>query len=347
MADKKAIMDQKAKTYDFQRGNILGADGVSLFDGKDYSDRDYFQKSLKGETVVSDPLISKITGQLTIIISAPLWDKGIPDSKVVGVVYFVPTETFLNDIVGSIKISKGSSSYILNRSGGIIADVDMEKVTNVTNTQELAKTDPGLAALAALEKGMTEGNSGFGRYNKGGVNEFLAYAPIEGTDGWSFGLKAPMTDFMGATITGIIISVILLITALTVSGIISVVLAGKIGNPVNACAERLKRLVQGDLESPVPVINNQDETGVLAGATRELVDSLKMIIGDVDHILNEMAEGSLTVSSSCESAYVGGFGGILQAMTQLQYRLRDTLLRISQSSEEVASGAEQVSAGAQ
>ena len=114
--DKKNIIDQRARTHGFQRGNILGTDGVSIFDGKDYSDRDYFQKSMKGETVISDPLISKVTGQLTIIISAPLWDKGIPDSKVVGVVYFVPTETFLNDIVANINISKGSSSYILNRS---------------------------------------------------------------------------------------------------------------------------------------------------------------------------------------------------------------------------------------
>ncbi|GLC78047.1 methyl-accepting chemotaxis protein [Lacrimispora brassicae] len=345
--DKKILMDQKAKTHGFQRGNILGTDGVSIFDGKDYSDRDYFLKSIKGETVVSDPLISKVTGQLTIIISAPLWDKGIPDTKVVGVVYFVPTETFLNDIVASIKVSKGSSSYILNRNGGIIADVDMERVTNVTNTQDLAKTDPGLAALAALEKGMTEGKSGFGRYNRGRVKDFLAYAPIEGTDGWSYGLKAPMTDFMGATMTGIVISAVLLVAALFIAGIISIVLAGKIGNPVTACAERLKRLVQGDLDSPVPEISTQDETGVLAGATRELVDGLKMIIGDVDHILNEMAEGSLTVTSTCESAYTGGFGGILQAMTQLRSGLSETLLKISQSAEEVAFGAEQVSAGAQ
>ena len=296
--DKKNIIDQRARTHGFQRGNILGTDGVSIFDGKDYSDRDYFQKSMKGETVISDPLISKVTGQLTIIISAPLWDKGIPDSKVVGVVYFVPTETFLNDIVANINISKGSSSYILNRNGAVIADVDMEKVTNGINIQDTAKTDPGLAALAALEKGMTEGKSGFGRYNR-------------------------------------------------VAGVISVVLAGKIGNPVTACAERLKRLVQGDLDSPVPEITAQDETGILAGATRELVDGLKMIIGDVDHILNEMADGSLTASSACESAYVGGFGGILQSMTQLRTRLSETLLKISHSSGEVASGAEQVSAGAQ
>jgi methyl-accepting chemotaxis protein len=117
-----------------------------------------------------------------------------------------------------------------------------------------------------------------------------------------------MIDFMGATITGIIISVILLLAALSIAGVISV---------------------------------------VLAGATQDLVDGLKMIIGDVDHILIEMAEGTLTVSSSCESAYVGEFSGILQAMTQLRSRLRNTLLRISQSSEEVASSAEQVSAGAQ
>ena len=345
--DKKNIIDQRARTHGFQRGNILGTDGVSIFDGKDYSDRDYFQKSMKGETVISDPLISKVTGQLTIIISAPLWDKGIPDSKVVGVVYFVPTETFLNDIVANINISKGSSSYILNRNGAVIADVDMEKVTNGINIQDTAKTDPGLAALAALEKGMTEGKSGFGRYNRGSVREFLAYAPIEGTDGWSFGLKAPMSDFMGATMTGIVISSVLLIAALLVAGVISVVLAGKIGNPVTACAERLKRLVQGDLDSPVPEITAQDETGILAGATRELVDGLKMIIGDVDHILNEMADGSLTASSACESAYVGGFGGILQSMTQLRTRLSETLLKNSHSSGEVASGAEQVSAGAQ
>lgn len=345
--EKKAIIDQRAKAHNFQRGNIIGTDGVSLFDGKSYADRDYFQKSLKGETVVSEPLVSKVTGQLTIIISAPLWDKGIPDTTVVGVVYFVPTETFLNDIVSSIKVSEGSSSYILNKNGSVIADVDMENVTSGINAQEIAKTDSDVAALAALEKVMSEGKSGFGRYSRGGVQEFLAYAPIDGTDGWSFGLKAPMTDFMKATLTGIIISAILLIAALAVTVTISVILARRIGDPMTACAERMKLLVQGDLDSPVPEITSQDETGVLAEATRELVTGLKMIIGDVDYLLHEIAEGNLTVSSGCESAYSGSFGGILQAMNRLQSGLRDTLLRINQSSGEVASGSQQVSAGAQ
>ncbi len=345
--EKKSIMDQRAETHGFQRGNILGNDGISIFDGKDYSDREYFQKSMNGEVAVSEPLVSKVTGKLTIVISAPLWENGIPNTKVIGVVYFIPTETFLNDIVNSIKISGGSNTYILNNSGVTIAHGDMEKVTNRENTQENAKSDSSLVPLAAIEKKMTEGKSGFGHYNKKGVKEFLAYAPIEGTDGWSIGLNAPMSDFMDSTITGTVITVVMLILSLIVAGIISVVLAGRIGNPMKACAERLKMLVQGDLDSPVPVINSRDEIGTLARATQEIVLGLKLLIEDVDYLLNEMAGGNLKVNTIYEASYVGGFGGILQSMNNLKGRLSETLLKINQSSGEVASGSEQVSAGAQ
>lgn len=41
VAEKKAIIDGRVSMHDFQRGNIIGADGISIFDGKDYSDREY------------------------------------------------------------------------------------------------------------------------------------------------------------------------------------------------------------------------------------------------------------------------------------------------------------------
>ncbi|MCD7991600.1 MAG: cache domain-containing protein [Clostridia bacterium] len=121
-ADKKAIIDQRAKTHEFQRGNILDEKGVSIFDGTDYSDRDYVQDALKGNTHISDPLLSKATGELSVIIAAPLWEGGIPDTRVVGVVYFVPRETFLNDIVSEINISEHGAAYIVNKDGMTVAD---------------------------------------------------------------------------------------------------------------------------------------------------------------------------------------------------------------------------------
>lgn len=50
--EKKAIIDERAAMHNFQRGNIIGADGISIFDGKDYSDREYVRQALQGNVFV-------------------------------------------------------------------------------------------------------------------------------------------------------------------------------------------------------------------------------------------------------------------------------------------------------
>lgn len=37
--EKRAIMDERIRMHGFQRGNIVGANGISIFDGNDYSSR--------------------------------------------------------------------------------------------------------------------------------------------------------------------------------------------------------------------------------------------------------------------------------------------------------------------
>ena len=99
-----------------------------------------------------------------VIVAAPIWKDGVPNSSVAGVVYFVPTETFLNDIVTEIKVSENAGAYILNKNGTTIAHQNMDNVRNQENTAEDAKTDASLTDLAALEKKMAAGEAGFGQY---------------------------------------------------------------------------------------------------------------------------------------------------------------------------------------
>ena len=101
LEEKRAIIDERVEMHGFQRGNIIGANGCSIFDGKDYSDREYVKQAMAGTVYVSEPLVSKITGELSIMVAAPLYQNGSRSSAIVGVVYFVPPETFLNDIVSS------------------------------------------------------------------------------------------------------------------------------------------------------------------------------------------------------------------------------------------------------
>ena len=105
-AEKRAVIDERVSMHGFQRGNIVGADGISIFDGNDYSSREYVQQAMKGNVYVSEPLVSKITGELSIMVAAPIYADGRRGGQIVGVVYFVPSETFLNDIVSSINVSE-------------------------------------------------------------------------------------------------------------------------------------------------------------------------------------------------------------------------------------------------
>lgn len=345
--EKRAVVENQALSHGLQRGNIIGLDGISILDGKDYSDRAYVKSAMKGETAVSEPLVSKITGQLSIMVSAPIWEGGVPGKKVAGVVYFVPNETFLNDIVASLQVSPNGSAYILNNAGYTIAHKNMDNVKNRENTQEDAKTDKKLKDLADLEVRMTLGESGFGRYEYGGSRKFLAFSPIEGTEGWSLAINAPTKDFTQSTVNGIIITIILMVVFLAISSYMAYRLARQIGEPVKDCAQRLRLLAEGDLDTPVHEIHTGDETQILADSARTLVQGFRLMIQDMDEMLAEMSRGNLTADSKCEEAYVGGYRGLLDSARKLSAQLSDTLRQINQSADQVSAGAEQVSAGAQ
>lgn len=344
--EKRAVVENQALSHGLQRGNIIGLDGISILDGKDYSDRAYVKSAMKGETAVSEPLVSKITGQLSIMVSAPIWEGGVPGKKVAGVVYFVPNETFLNDIVASLQVSPNGSAYILNNAGYTIAHKNMDNVKNRENTQEDAKTDKKLKDLAGLEVRMTLGESGFGRYEYGGSRKFLAFSPIEGTEGWSLAINAPTKDFTQSTVNGIIITIILMVVFLAISSYMAYRLARQIGEPVKDCAQRLRLLAEGDLDTPVHEIHTGDETQILADSARTLVRGFRLMIQDMDEMLAEMSRGNLTVDSKCEEAYVGGYRGLLDSARKLSAQLSDTLRQINQSADQVSAGAQALSQGA-
>lgn len=344
---KKEIIDQRVATHGFQQGTIIGLDGISIFDGNNYSGYKYFQEAAKGNTYVSTLGADKITGELSVTVAAPLWEGGIPNTSVVGVICFVPKEGFLNDIVRNLKLSDNGSAYILNSNGDTIAHENIANVKNAENTQKDAISDSSLKDLATMEKAMTQGLSGFGQYSYGGVTKYLAYAPINGTDGWSLGVNVPQADIMESTMKGIKITIILLVVSYVVATLIAILLAHGIANPVKACAKRLHALSEGDLKTPVPESRAKDETGQLLRATHDLVTGLNTLVGDVGYLLGNASNGNFNVYSKCEERYVGDFSGLLESVNQLTRGLSDTIAQVNEAADQVSVGADQMSDGAQ
>ena len=344
--EKRAIMDERVSMHGFQRGNIIDADGYSIFDGKDYSDREYVKQAMAGNVYVSEPLISKITGELSIMVAAPLYSGGNQGSQIVGVVYFVPQETFLNDIVSSIKVAQSSRAYMINKSGDTIADVTLETIT-VQNIEQEAKSDSSLQELAALHADMRQGKNGFGSFRSSDGNRFLAYAPVGGTDGWSVAVTALETEYLSDTYFGIIINLAVIAASILASIVVALKLSNNISGPMRACARRMKLLVEGDLSSPAPPVKGKDETAELTRSTAEMITGLNTIINDIDYLLTQMAGQNFDIQSSHHDAYVGGFQSILLSMRHLKISLSNTMRQIDASASQVSDASSQVSAGAQ
>ena len=343
---KRAIIDERVVMHGFQRGNIIGADGTSIFDGNDYSDREYVKQAMAGNVYVSEPLVSKITGELSIMVAAPLYANGNHGSTIVGVVYFVPPETFLNDIVSSIQIGDNCRAYMINKSGDTIADITLDTITT-QNIERDAQSDSSLKSRAALHAAMRQGENGFGSIQADDGPRFLAYAPVGGTDGWSLAVAAPKSNYLADTYFGILISVLVIVVSIIASIVVALKLSSNISVPMRACAERMKLLVEGDLKAPVPQTAGQDETAELTRSTAAMVEGLNTIIDDIGYLLSEMANKNFDIQSPHRDAYVGGFQSILLSMRTLKMELSGTMRQIDSSAGQVSSASGQVSTGAQ
>ena len=345
-AQKQEVIDRRVAAYGIVGGKFLNADGICEVEGKDYSDKDYFQRAMQGEVVISDPAVSE-EGKLEVTVAAPVWKNGIQNTEVTGVVCMVPQYSFLNDIVANIKVSSNGSCYILNHSGTTIAHSNPAVAEAQENTIEQAKTDSSLKAIAKLEAKMVNGESGTGSYLYGGSAKLMAYAPIPNTDGWSMAVTAPYTDFIGSTVISIIVALVIAFGAVAIGGNTARKIGKIVGTPIKLCADRLTLLAQGDLHSPMPVIDTEDETKQLANATESLAGSLNIVINDVGQLLAEMADGNFTVTADNKEYYVGDFHGLILSMRTLRDKLSSTLLDIRESVSQVSLGAAQMAETAQ
>ena len=344
---KQQYINQRVEAYGMVRGKLIGSNGICAADGTDYNEREYFKRSMQGEVVVSDPVISKTDGKLSVIISAPVYEGGDKDGEIIGVVFVVPDPEFLNDICAAISISEHSGCYLLGSTGTTIAHSNSAIAQEQKNNMELSQTDSSLKGIAKIEQQMLKGETGYGTYFRKGVYTLQAYAPIEGTNGWMVAVDAPITDFLGSVVIGIIIGAAIGVIAVTYSIYKAKQIGQRIGEPVAQCTDRIQLLAQGDLHTPAPKVETGDELQILAEATASLSDNLQQVIGDTDYLLGEMSEGNFAIVSNCREAYIGDFSGLLESIRKLNHKLSETLGEIKNAVSQVSAGAGQMADAAQ
>lgn len=149
------------------------------------ADRDYFQKAMvSGETVISDPLISRGSGQQSIVVAAPIKNGG----QVVGLMGGTVNISDLTKIVTSERVGQIGYAFMVQDDGQLIAQSNPEfKLTY----NALKEGNMSLDFHSAIRK-MIRGETGVTLSNLNNQDTYIAFAPIPNVK-WSLGVVVPET----------------------------------------------------------------------------------------------------------------------------------------------------------
>lgn len=145
----------------------------------------------------------------------------------------------------------------------------------------------------------------------------------------------------------IILMVVLIAIIIVSSKKISAIIAKSIAKPLVELERRFLSFADGDLTSPFPTSDSNDEIASLMKASHDMVEKLNTIIFDVEHLCEEMGNGNFNINSGCETSYVGDLSHLLVAIRTMNENVSSTLVEVNEAAEQVNIGANNLAEAAQ
>ena len=343
LSEKQKILNSKIKEFGFIVLNTADKNG-NIMNSQNVSSQEFFQKSIKGETYITPPMLKSNGSGTDIVISAPIWKDGLYDTEIVGVIFGVLKGEYLSEITNQITVGDTGKAYIIDKTGTTIADFNQELVNSMENSIEMAKTDKTLQAMASIEQEALKGKSDFGTVSYDGTTSLLYATPINGSDGWALGLYVDKSEFLASTYITIIICSLISLAFLVLAIFVIFKFTNKLTKPIKEMEYAVNEVAKGNYDIEISS-NTNDEIGNMAISLEKMIKTTKAIIEDTTRELEEISKGNFDIEPSIE--YVGVFKRIEDAITGINVYLSSTIGEIKTTAEQVSSGSNQVSAGAQ
>ncbi len=313
ISDNKVLSDSNATIEQKQQALTEFSSGIefvwlSLYttDGKYYcgdsnSPKDISNTALfQGIKATENLMVSDTEytdNQLQIIIGAPV--KGEND-----VLYYVVGSykyDVLNDVLSNLHIGYSGYAMIVNENGIIMAHPDVNIVQNKTNISQLYEGNNDVMELfQKIYTGVTD----IEELKINGEKQYIAYTPVRGTN-WHMALFMPHSEFKAVERQAITSNIIVTIICSIAAAILASVVANKIARSIGNVKERIQKLAQGDITSPVEILQTGDEAEDLSTALQYTVQDIRTYIMELRETLMSVSKGNLNVS--VKEDFVGDF----------------------------------------
>ena len=289
-------------------------------------DRSYVQEAFSGKSVMSDVLISRVTGEPVIMLAAPI--RG-PEG-VLGVLIARQDGYALSKIIDRIKFGKNGYSYMINKEGALIAHGNREFVKTARNFLVEGKTNTVFRRLSDMMQRMSGGETGTDEYFFMGSYRLFGYAPVPGTD-WSFAVGAIRKDVYAGLYQMRNRFIIIFIISVALGFGVAVLLARNITRPVKQAVSVIRTIeLNNNLMQSVPV-TSEDEIGVLGKTVNSLLAKFREVVEDSQHAsgsaieINTVLLDKTGLSGEAFSMINGALGVLEQKVTEQNTKTDETM----------------------
>ena len=326
----------------YETMTYIGPDGISHNSRGgvvDMNQREYFQKAMKGEVVISDPLVSAVTGGLVTVVAAPIKSGG----KVVGVFTGTMSIAELSKKVGEVKIGKTGYAYMIRSDGLTIANPNKELVMK-DNPLKNEKLPP---SLRQTTERMVKGEAGVTTYEYLGIDKMVGYAPVKST-GWSLAVSLPLAEATGALSELTWISLATILVVLVIATLVIIWFSRQLARPLVILEGAVNKVAGGDLSQNNLNIRSNDEIGRLAKSFEQMAQNMRGLIKQIHANAEQLAAASEELTASAEQSAQAS-NQVAISMTEVAAGSNAQLAAVTDTSavvEEMSAGIEQIAANA-
>lgn len=246
----------------------------------------------------------------------------------------------LDDVISSIHIGYSGHAFVMNESGQVVAYPDTDLIKSGENVYSLYKDN---GKLLEVFDAMKSGRIGSASVSIDGKDTLVVYAPVRGAN-WYLAIITPKSDFMNIVNTAVMINIGITITLTLLAILFIARFAGNISKSLRSVTERIQKLAQGDLTSPVEVVMTNDEAQTLSNSLKETIEQVSGYISQLQNALERLSAGNLDVSVSDQ--FAGDFVVMKDSIHNITDFLNLLINDLQQSAETLSHAAQEVSQSA-
>ncbi|MBN1067874.1 methyl-accepting chemotaxis protein [Clostridium botulinum] len=267
-------------------GNLTSTDGYS----NNVADREYFKSIVSNKEIyISSPSFVKGTDEQIIFLAVPITN----GCDVVGGLTCTFDSSFLSKDIESLRYFNMGTSYILDKTGTVIAS---EFIDDVKNKKNLLKSDDISDEAHNVYKKVIEGKPNILKED----DKYIAYAPVNLTEGWTMVLEVD-AKYVDKELNSLIKLFITIATIGTIILIIIIIIIGEIlGKRLKTLKNSIEVLSKGifNEELNTKEMQKEDEIGDINRALKVTKNSIVNIVQAVKHSVDvlkyqsDMLEGT-------------------------------------------------------